>query len=65
MVQHVGDRAGGPTPFRIEGDEVVYSVPQVDGSISEQRHRYEITGNTLTFIHSPTTRMRFERMPDA
>src|SRR5688572_14547782 len=37
VVQHVGDRASRPLPFRTEGNYVIYSLEQPNGSIFEQK----------------------------
>ncbi len=64
-VQHVGDRSSKPSPFRTEGDHVIYSVEQPDGSIFEQKTKYMISGDTLTFIYSPRKKVHFRRTHEA
>ena len=61
VIQHVGGRAGKPSSFRIEGDCIIYSLEQPDGSVSEDKTRYAISGDTLTFFYSPKEKMHFQR----
>src|SRR5690349_20926170 len=61
LIQHVGDRTTRPAPYRIEGDHVVTVLEQPDGSISEDRTQYAISGDTLTFFYSPRKKMRSQR----
>jgi hypothetical protein len=39
-----------PIPFRIEGDRIIFSVEQPDGSIFEQEERFELAEDNLTFF---------------
>ena len=65
LIQHVGDRASRPSHFRIEGDYIITSLEQPDGSISEQKEQYAISGDTLTFIYSPRKKMHFQKINEA
>src|SRR5262245_3793020 len=65
IIQHVGDRASPPSPFRIEAECVVYSLQQPDGSVSETKTRFEISGDILTFFYPPRRKMHFQRTHDA
>src|SRR4051812_38765220 len=53
FVQHVSGRTTDPSPFRIEGNFLIYSVEQPDGKVSEQKEEFRLAGDTLTFINSP------------
>lgn len=61
VIQHIGDRASKPSHFRTEGDHIIYSLRQPNGSIFEQKTEYSVSGDTLTFIYSPEKKMHFER----
>ncbi|MDB5319951.1 MAG: hypothetical protein JWN40_1582 [Phycisphaerales bacterium] len=61
VVQQVGGRTTEPSPFRIEGNLLIYSVQQSDGKISEQKEEFRLTDDTLTFIDSPTSKRIFRR----
>ena len=51
LVQYVGGRkCNAPSPFRIEGEYLIVSVEQDDGSVFEQKDRFTLKGDTLTFI---------------
>jgi len=65
VIQHVGDRASKPSPFRTEGGYIIYSLEQPDGTVFEQKTQYEISDDTLTFIYSPKKKMHFERTHEA
>lgn len=51
-------------PYRVEGDEVVFLVEQPDKTILEQRERFTLSGNTLTFHDSDDDQRVFIRQPD-
>lgn len=61
MVQRVGGRSSDPSPYRIEGDRLVYSVKQHDGTVFEQAEEFRLAGDTLTFIDSPSENRVFRR----
>jgi hypothetical protein len=62
LIQHVGDRASDPIPFRVEGDYLISSLEQPDGTISEQRARFEVSEDRLTFIDSDGSKRAFQRV---
>src|SRR5262245_11435081 len=64
LVQHVGDRTSDPIPFRIEGDQLISTLEQPDGTTSEQRERFELSGDKLTFIDSDGSTRVFQRNRD-
>ena len=61
FVQHVRGRVTDPSPFRIEGNLLIYSVAQPDGKIFEQKEEFRLTDDTLTFIDSLTSKRVFRR----
>jgi acetate kinase len=61
VVQHVGNRSSEPSPFRIEGDYMIHSLKQPDGRIFEQKTRFQVSENQLTFIYSGTTKCVFQK----
>ena len=61
VVQHTGGRTTEPSRFRVEGNVLIYSVEQPDGTIFEQKEEFILTGDTLTFVDSPTSRRVFRR----
>jgi hypothetical protein len=61
LVQHIDDRSGEPIPFRIEGDLLITSLEQPDGSVFENKTRFAISDDTLTFFDSDGTRRVFGR----
>lgn len=61
FVQHVGERSSDTRRYRIEGDEFISLIEQRDRSIHEQRTKYSISGDQLTFYYGKTE-MRFRRV---
>jgi hypothetical protein len=61
LIQHIDDRSGEPIPFRIEGDLLVTSLVQPDGSVFENKTRFAISEDTLTFFDSDDTKRVFRR----
>jgi hypothetical protein len=61
-VQYVGDRGGKPMPFRVEGDLLIVSVKQPDGTIFEDKTRFSISDDTLIFFDSPDGKRVFRRI---
>jgi len=61
VVQHVGKGSSSPQPFRIDGDCLIFSIVQPNGSIFEQRARFVLSGDLLTLLHSPKTKCVFKR----
>jgi hypothetical protein len=61
VVQHVDGRSTEPSPFRIEGKFLIYSVKQPDGEVLEQKEEFTLTDDILTFIDSPTSKRVFRR----
>ena len=61
LVQHVGGRQTAPSPFRIEGDRLIVSVSQPDGTVFEQEDRFAVTGQTLTFFDPEGSTRTFRR----
>lgn len=49
FIQRVGKLPGQSAPYSIEGNEVVFAVEQPNGTTLEQRERFELAGETLTF----------------
>jgi hypothetical protein len=62
LVQHVGERVSKPIPFRVEGDHLVTSLEQPDGTISEDRKRFELSADRLTLIDSAGWKSKFRRV---
>ena len=60
-VQHVFGRTTEPHAYRIEGEFLINSVPQPDGTVDEQKEEFRLTDDTLTFIDSPTSKRVFRR----
>jgi hypothetical protein len=50
LIQHVGDRTSDPIAFRVEGNHLISSLEQPDGTTSEQRAQFELSEDKLTFI---------------
>ena len=65
IIQYVGDRASKPSSFRIEDDYIICCSEQPNGSIFEQKTRYAISEDTLTFVYSPRKKMHFRRTHEA
>src|SRR6266567_7921825 len=65
LIQHVGDRTGRPIPFQIEGECLICSIEQPNGTVFEQKTRFAISDETLTFFHSPRKRRVFRRTQGA
>ena len=65
VIQHVGDRSSKPSPFRTEGDYIIYSLEHPNGSVFEQKTQYLISEDTLTFIYPPRKKMHFRRVQEA
>jgi len=61
VVQHVGDRASQPKRFQIDGEYLTCFVEQPDGRIFEQKTRFGISGDALTFYDSPRKKRVFQR----
>jgi len=61
LVQHVFGKTTEPMPFRIEGKFLVVGVKQDDGKVSEDKTEFSLTGDTLTFVDSPTSKRVFLR----
>ena len=64
LIQHVGGRTSEPIPFRVEGDYVVSILEQPDGTTSEHRERFEVSGESLRFIDSDGSKREFQRAQD-
>lgn len=62
LVQHVGDQASDPIPVRVEGDFLVARLEQPDGTMSEQKERFELSGDHLSFIASDGSKRSFQRV---
>jgi hypothetical protein len=62
LIQRVGDQTSDPIPFRVEGDCLISILEQPDGSKSEQRERFELSADRLTFIDSDGARRNFQRV---
>jgi hypothetical protein len=52
-----------PTPFRISDNHIIFLVEQPDGSIYEQKERYELVGDTLKFLDDDGSVRIFVRDP--
>ena len=61
VVQHVGGRTSKPKRFQIDGEILTCFVEQPDGRIFEQKARFGISEDTLTFYDSPRTKRIFRR----
>ena len=62
LVQHVGDNTSDPIPVRVEGDCVVSSLEQPDGTTSEQREKFELSEDALIFADSDGSKRTFRRV---
>lgn len=65
VVGYVGGRRSSPIPFRIDGEYLTYLVKQPDGSVFEQKARFKLSGDTLTFFDSPRRKRVFRRTEKA
>ena len=61
FLQHVGGRSSTPDPYRVEGEFIVVSVKQPDGSVIKQRDRFVLEGDTLTFVDADGSNRTFRR----
>jgi hypothetical protein len=61
LVQHVGTQSSTPYPFRIEGEYLIVSVKQPDGTISQQKDRFSLKDDTLAFIDPDGSKRIFQR----
>lgn len=61
VVQHVMGQIRDPIPFRIEGDQLIVSLRQSNGVVTEDKTRYTLSGDMLTFIDSPNSKRVFHR----
>src|SRR5215217_468855 len=59
LVQHVGNRTTEPAPYRIEGEQIIVSLAQPDGRVTETKNRFTLAGDTLTLFDSPTIKRTF------
>jgi hypothetical protein len=48
LIQRMGGSERAPLPYRVDGDVLIYSVEQPDGSIFEQKMKFKIAGDTMT-----------------
>jgi hypothetical protein len=64
LVQHIGDRTSDPIPFRVEGDFLISSLEQPDGTTSEQREQFAVSEDRLTFVSSDGSKREFQRARD-
>ena len=62
LIQHVGDRTSEPITIRVEGDFMITRVEQPDGSTSEDRERFELSADRLTFMDSDGSKRNFQRV---
>ena len=60
LVQYAFGKTSEPRPFRIEGDLLIYTLKQPDGSVTEQKQKFTLAGDTLTMINS-TSKQVFQR----
>jgi hypothetical protein len=61
LTQHIGGRSTDPRPVRIAQDNLVISVVQSDGSVSEIRMKFELSGDLLTLSGVDGTKQHFRR----
>ena len=61
LVQTVRGRTMEPHPFRIEGEFIIVSVKQPDGTAYEQKDRFTLKDDTLTFTDSNGSKRVFRR----
>jgi hypothetical protein len=65
VVQYVAGQIIQPRRFEIDGEFLTCFVEQKDGRIFEQKARFGISGDTLTFYDSPTNKRVFRRLQAA
>lgn len=63
LIQHVGDQTADPIGLRVEGEYLVSIIEQPDGSISEDREKFEVSAEGLTFIDAEGEKRHFQRVP--
>ena len=61
LLQRSGSRTGKPSAFRTEGDYVIVSVKQPNGTIFEQKDRFELRDDTLTFLDADGSKRILQR----
>lgn len=64
LIQHIGNRAGKPIPFRTDGNCIISFLEQPDGRIYEEKKQFLVSENTLTLIYSAKKKMQFQRVDE-
>lgn len=55
---------GNPCKFTIEGNNMIFFIEQPDGSIHEEKTKFELSDGIMTFIYSPKSKIEFVKMED-
>ena len=61
LVQRVNGRTTEATPYRIEKGYLICSLPQPDGTVVEQKVRFTLNGDTLSFVDTDGSTRTFKR----
>ena len=61
FVQRVGGRETQPQIFRIEGEHLITRLKQPDGSVGDDKERFAIDGDTLTFFDADGSKRIFRK----